>query len=201
MYYELEDNDSAYSEPGNIRDYPELPRKVSFNLGRRIETELATPLRFAMHPEWGRDMLLFWGSRVPLIRKDLIAAMREAGVDNIDTYDAVIYNPYTKTDVDDYQAVNIIGLVSAADLIASEYTSYGKAVNLDAVFTHIVIDDNAASGALMFRMQESVTTVVVHESVKRHLESKFPTLSFTAAVKDELVVDDDENEGGDDDDE
>src|SRR2546428_2555479 len=123
MYYELDDRHSYYAEPGHIQEYPTLPRKVSFLLGRRISVPLPTPLRFAMHPTWGRDFLLFMGSKVPVMRKDLIAALREVGVDNLDTYDAIIYDPYNNKDVLDYQAVNIIGVVAAADLAASDYES------------------------------------------------------------------------------
>lgn len=196
MYYEFRDRDSYYAEPGNIQEYPILPRKVSFILGRRISAPLPTPLRFAMHPTWGRDLLLFLGSQVPVMRKDLIAALREVGVDNIDTYDAIIYDPYNSRDVLDYQAVNIIGVVAAADLATSDYESFGETPNIDAIFAGPVIDDRRTAGALMFRMKESVTTVMVHERVKQHVGPRFPSLLFIPAVNqgDDKGIDDEGEE-------
>jgi hypothetical protein len=178
VYYELRDRDGAYKEPGHIETYPDLPDEASFNVGRRIEAQLPTPLRFGLDPEWGRDLMLIMGSRILLMRKDLIAALQEAGVDNLDLYDAVIANPYTGRDVLDYQAVNIIGLVAAADLSASDYESFGEEPEIDAIFGAVVIDEARARGALMFRMEESVMTVMVHERVKKFLQPKFASLLF-----------------------
>jgi len=181
MYYELLDKHSAYPDPASIGEYPDLPRGVSFNMGRRIDLPIATPLRFELDPDWGRDIAVFTGSRIPIMRKDLIQALRDAGVDNIDVYDAVVVDPRDQKQVHDYQAVNIIGLVSAANLGASDYESFGEAPSVDALFGNPVIDEKRAAGALMFRMQESVMTVMVHDRIKREIAQRFPTLEFIPA--------------------
>src|SRR5690349_9839457 len=116
MYYEMLDKRSAYADPAKIGEYPELPDDISFNVGERIGAVIPTPLRFELDPDWGRDIAVFTGSQIPLMRKDLIEALRSAGVDNLDTYDAIIVDPRDRREVHEYQAVNIVGLVAAADL-------------------------------------------------------------------------------------
>jgi rhodanese-related sulfurtransferase len=181
MYYELLDKRSAYPDPAKIGEYPELPDDVSFNMGERIAAPIATPLRFELDPDWGRDIAVFTGSQVPVMRKDLIQALRAAGVDNIDAYDAVIVDPRDQKEVHDYQAVNIVGLVSAANLAASDFESFGETPKVDALFGRPVIDEKRAAGALLFRMQESVMTVMVHDRVKNQIAPRFPTLQFNPA--------------------
>ena len=184
MYYQLDEKgDIYYEDAGHIDTYPELPRGVDLTGGERIDLKLDVPLRFRMDPEWGKDMTLMMGVQILLMRKDLIKALQEVGVDNLQLYDAVIENPYTGKDVMDYQAVNIIGLVAAADLDQSNYKAFSDPPTVDTLFRNIVIDESKTGGALMFRMAESVSTIIVHQRVKEHLEKRFPSLVFYPAGK------------------
>lgn len=181
MYYVLEDDSDRYEDAGHIEEYPALGEDTSLGVGHRVDTALTRPLRFKMNPAWGKDPLLIMGTEILLMRRDLVSAIEEAGVDNIDAYDAIVHNPYTGKDLPDYRAVNIIGLVSAADLDESDYESFGAPPHIDALFARVAIDEVRALGLLMFRMQESVSMLIVHERVKRHLEPRFPQLLFIPA--------------------
>lgn len=181
MYYLLDDDDDYYEDAGHIMVYPELPEKVSFLRGEKIAVPLTTPLRFKMDPEWGADPMIMMGSEILLMRDDLVKELRDAGADNIDTYDAIIANPYTGEDMENYKAANIIGLVAAADLSKSKYRAFSTPPQIDAIFTDVKIDESKAMGFLLFRMAESVSEIVVHEKVKKALEKKFPSLEFIPA--------------------
>lgn len=181
MYYKLRDNDNGYKDSGNICSYPELPPRVSFNMGRYIDQPLNEPLRFKMYPDWGSQPMLLWGSEITLMHKDLVATLQAAGVDNLQTFPAVLENPYTNEDLLDYLAINILGLVAAADLEKSDITAFSNPPRIDSITFSPKIDPAKANGALMFRMAESVMRIMVHEKIKIALEEKFPTLYFIEA--------------------
>lgn len=96
-----------------------------------------------------------------LMTKRLIAALEAAGVDNLQTFPAEITNSETGDVIRDYMVVNVIGLVSAADLAASTTTPLA-----DVKFFHtLVVDEKRANGLLMFRLAESRLDVIVEERV------------------------------------
>lgn len=178
MYYLIDDDDDYYEDSGHIMEYPQMPSNISFNSGARIASVLKTPLKFRMDPEWGSDPMLIMGVEIPLFHKDFVMELNKLGVDNIDTYDAEIENPYTNSVLKEYYAVNIIGIVAAADLSKSKFRSFSNPPAIDTVFTDLKIDESKVKGLLMFRMAESVTDIVVHEKVKKGLEKKYPSLEF-----------------------
>ena len=69
-------------------------------------------------------------------------------------------------------------LLAAADLAKSNYLAY-EAANRDLDFNSLSIDQAKTRSALMFRLAEASNGIVVHESVKRHVESSgIDTLTF-----------------------
>jgi hypothetical protein len=115
---------------------------------------------------------------LPLVSKRLADALKSAGVSNIDYYTAEIRNETTDENFCTYFAFNLVGLVAAADLSASNYDApEGPLISVD--FESLVIDEEKVRGVLMFRLAECVTAIVVHESVKRAIEAAgIDTLDF-----------------------
>ncbi len=72
---------------------------------RRPPTE---PIHAEVKKGYEGVMAEFWDNPVPLMTKKLLAALHQAGVRNIDTYSAEIYDPSTDTTYDNYVAFNII---------------------------------------------------------------------------------------------
>lgn len=125
--------------------------------------------RLRIHPEYESQP-------IPFMSRRLVEAMREAGVDNLDTYALELRNLRTGEVGLDHLAVNIVGMVSAADLSASDVDNSIPEV---IFFNSLAVDEDRARGLLLFRLKESITTVLVHEKVKRHLEvSGIDTLMF-----------------------
>ncbi len=104
-----------------------------------------------------------------LMRKDLLAALRAAGVDNLEDYPAIIHSKRGNPDCLDYVAVNVIGAIAAANLEESEISDEGNGM-IDMSFDSLVIDEEKAGGQLLFRLAESVTTVIIHEKVVEQLK-------------------------------
>jgi hypothetical protein len=176
MYYLLE----CFGPPDRERAAIDtVPRGLYWNRGRRFEQPVSEPLEVIldgdglMMPMFNRGILLF--------SDELVEAVRDAGVDNIDCYDAVLVDPVGGKRHTNYKAVNIIGMVAAADLAASEFHAPSGRALIDTDFDTLVLDEERANGLLLFRLAESVNAIVVHARVKQHLEKRgIPNLDFVA---------------------
>jgi hypothetical protein len=185
VYYRLLVND--FVEPGPYRTRPIAAGKFDdtpWLVGKLLTpAERPTaPLRFELwaYSDGQTGVAELLDDIIPLMRNDLVARLKAAGVDNLETFPAVLTDPARPNAViDDYRAVNIVGLVKCADLDASEYDDFAGAGIVTLGFNKLIIDDRKAGGALMFRLAEAVTTVVVHQRVKDALPANdFPYLLF-----------------------
>ena len=174
MYYMLECYGPKYEERQAIDI---VPTGFSWMRGLEFTSPPDAPLEVLMDgdgimmPMFDRGILLF--------RDDLIKAIESAGVDNLDCYDAVLIDPVANVRYENYRAVNIIGLVAAADLSKSEYSAPSGVPLIDTDFDSVVIDEEKAMGLLMFRMAECLSAIVIHEKVKQHIErAGIPYLDF-----------------------
>jgi hypothetical protein len=124
-----------------------------------------------MVPMFNRGILLW--------QDELIEAVKRAGVDNIQCYECVLIDPISGIRHQNYKAVNIIGLVAAADLSKSIYSAPSGVPLIDTDFDSVVIDEKKTNGMLLFRMAECVSAIVVHEAVKKSIEdSGIPYINF-----------------------
>ena len=109
-------------------------------------------------------------SNPPVTTNEFIEALLEVGIDNLAIYDAVLRSwPDGEVEHKNYKAFNIIGLVKAAGP-ETEFSTESR--DGDASIQKLQADTSAIKGLYMFRLAESWDTIVVHEKVKNHLESK-----------------------------
>jgi len=109
-------------------------------------------------------------SNPPVATTEFIEALIEVGVDNLITYDAVLQSRIDAEHIiKGYKAFNIIGLVKVAGP-ETEFATESR--DGDASIEKLQADTGAIKGLYMFRLAESWDTIVVHEKVKNHLESK-----------------------------
>ena len=107
-------------------------------------------------------------------------ALCDAGVDNLDVYDAVLRSEDGTVEYKGFKAYNILGLVRAADLKKTVFNGPPGTRLIDASIDSLAIDPDKAMGILMFRLAENVSAVIVHERVKRFIEPmNFPYVQFT----------------------
>lgn len=106
---------------------------------------------------------------VSVMSARLSEALTAAGVDNIDYYPVILTNTETG-ETYDYLAYNLVGKIAIADLVQSDYTAYDATPVADVGFKGLVIDEAKARGMLMFRLSENLSTILVHESVRDHVE-------------------------------
>lgn len=177
---------SATEEHVHISKGPKLPLYYdNWCDGKKIDIELSLPLEYLVEDFDEHGGLLrsyYYALAAPLMSKKLIKALRECGVNNLDTYDANIRFLSNGKINQDYQAVNIIGLVKAANMNKSNYTTSGLSDDnndkLSVWFDNMIIDEESIKDLLFFRMAESLSTVLVHKSIKEEIEKDFPDLKF-----------------------
>jgi len=171
---------SSGEEAMLLRPLPSVGEAGWFR-GLRFDAPPSSPLIVGVVEEYEEDTVpLSWSSSVPLMRDDLVAALRACGVDNFDAYPAVIAGEETGLELHGYSAVNLVGLVRAASPAGTVYWPGTASRLLDADIDSLAIDPARTMGLLMFRLAECVTGVVVHDSVRRALEgrSEFRDLRF-----------------------
>ncbi|NTX66198.1 hypothetical protein HUA74_36625 [Myxococcus sp. CA051A] len=123
--------------------------------------------------------LLDYFNTANLMSNAFHAALLEAGVDSLDVYDAVIQSEDGTVVHRGYKVFNVIGLVRAANLAETVFHTPDSSRLIDASIDHLAIDGDKPRGLKLFRLAENVSAVLVHEDVKRVLESKaFPHLRF-----------------------
>lgn len=182
MYFRLrceypKDDDGGYYMAKDGIDFEGVK---SWALGAKFSQPPPDPIRVELIPVEGYtgEPASMFDEYMCLMRKEMVAALLGCGVDNLDVYSAVLFDANRPAKFE-YFAVNIIGLVAAADLRKSEWTNYDGEPRIDTQFDTLVIDRDKARGLMMFRLAEDTAVIVVHERVKRALEAAtIPLLRF-----------------------
>jgi hypothetical protein len=124
------------------------------------------PFVFSVDNPGGEPLFDFYSGRCLMSRR-LVDTLRAEGVDNLQTFDAELRDAATGASRRDFVVVNVLGLVAAADLDASQSITLGEG----HVFTDLKIDASKACGLLMFRLAESLIDVIVHERIAKAIEA------------------------------
>ncbi len=141
--------------------------------GARFSTTPPDPLILTWDPEHESGVRLpLYGAGMVLMSKPLVGALEEAGIDNLDKYPVVIRSTVGQPDCHDYWAVNIIGVISAVDRANSIIFDEPDGPLISVMFEKLALDESKIKGQLLFRLAESVGTILVHELIVKHLQSK-----------------------------
>ena len=157
---------------------PRLPRGP-WKTGQLIAYQVPEPLIYELDPAYPGLLLPMYKAAAPLMRDDLLAVLRTAGVDNIQLYQAILRDPAKGNEYAEYKAVNVGGVISAADLERSVMMGTTDSRMIDADFDSLVLDETRIGGPLLFRLAESVSAIVVHEKVRQAIEARgIPGMTF-----------------------
>ena len=172
-------------EPDNFSDYgvtqkPDLPGDVSFLRGARITEKLPNPLVFEVDYPKSEEPPHLLGDVIPIASDRLVRELRNAGVDNFETFPAVLHNPSTRKEWKDFWAFNALGLVAWVNMEESEYDTImkgsSKGVRTPLVGFHTIVHDKTKTrdDLLMFRLAESPSALIIHDRVDKHLVAHTP---------------------------
>lgn len=176
MYYLLEIDTFPKPRPYRIRTmgWNEDEDDYDFIIGNIISTTYDKPFEFELweSKKGNNGYAEFYYESFPLMSDKLIEALKEAGVDNIQLFPAVLKDLKTGFERSDYKVVNVIGKLKAADMEKSNPIDMGGSGAIAVGFKNLTIDMHNTHGLLLFRLAESITSLVIHESVKNILEKK-----------------------------
>lgn len=174
MYYLIQAD--IYSNYGVVEE-PELPcPDISFLTGRKIKTPVPLPLIFTTNFDARNPPRGFTGNTIPVWSLPLINLYKSIGVDNIQSFDAKLINSESGKSWPEYKAVNIIGLLAAADLTKSKYIKICDSP--DGIpfigFEKLVLNSKKTEGKLLFRLAECPTQLLAHEKLIDALKNNSP---------------------------
>src|SRR5205809_3545758 len=95
-----------------IGNEPELPRGP-WMTGQLITytDEIREPLVFELDPGYPGPLRPMYKADAPLMREDLLKALAEAGVDNLQPFPALLRDPTSGEEHSNYKAVNVVGVI------------------------------------------------------------------------------------------
>jgi len=153
----------------------DLLSDVNFGGGAIIQKTLPAPLVFetgysAQEPPTGMLSNLY-----TVMSDELIKALQDAGVSNLQCFPAEVRSSVDGTVWNNYKVVNVVGLISCANLQESEYTFIADRCREGAMpllaFEDLKIDPVRAGGQLFFRLAEAPGTIIVSSRVVEYLRS------------------------------
>lgn len=151
---------------------PKVPE--SFSTGRVIKGPLENPLVFQSNFTKDEPPSHLIGSRFPVMSRTLVRLLENTGVDNLQTFPAIIKSKDAQTSWDEFFAVNIVGSIACADLDASEFRTIsegGPGIRTLLVMKKLVIKKEAVPrDLLLFRLNEDPLWMIAHETVVRALK-------------------------------
>ncbi|MDF1553070.1 MAG: hypothetical protein P1P84_08415 [Deferrisomatales bacterium] len=142
---------------------------VYWNSGDIISTHLPDTFHLQLDVEQGEALVPMFNPGILVMHDDMISTLRIAGVDNFQTFSAVISDEVRNVIHTNYKVVNIIGKVACANLSMSQHTAHGEPI-MDVDFDSLVIDESRTHGLLMFRLAECVSAIVIADSVREALQ-------------------------------
>lgn len=178
MYYKLMQTpvlDGLY-----MTHSPQLGMGVDWLSAIRHTGEVPVPLEINLDPTFGTTLPDFLDDSLLLMSDQMVEAIRRAGVDNIDTYKAVLIDQENDKRFENYNAVQIIGRIAAADLGESDVFDPENIGHTLVQFRKLVVDESKITNALMFRLHENISTILIHDRVKDELEKL--DLNFVSIV-------------------
>ena len=157
-------------ESGLITVEPDL-MEGTWMTGQPLRHELVLPLEYGVDPAYpGRPPSLNSQLAAPVLSLSLLRVLQSAGVDNLQVFEAIVRDPGNGATYDDFRAVNVVGLVRAANMFESKVVPGSELTLLDVDFEALVVDEAKTRGLLLFRLAEAVNAIVVHEAVKQAVE-------------------------------
>lgn len=152
--------------------------KDSWLFGKPFLKPPKEPVVVKIRQNHEQGQLLDYFGTARLMSDAFLEAVRSAGVDNLDVYDAVLKGSDGSQHTG-YKAFNVIGMVDAADMAKSRFSDPDGSRLIDASLDGLVIDPQKARGLLMFRLAQYTAAVMVHARVRAAIEARnFPNIIF-----------------------
>lgn len=167
----------APSGPGSRIEVPPEVESRDFQRGSWIQLEPQFRADFEVVVHGAPDPLPHWlGDRTPVVSAPLLAALRRAGVDNVQSFPVLVRRAESGERIEGFSLLNVVGAVDAADPEASR----GE-VLIDedpgpklTQYSHLVLARDRTQDLNLFRLADSPSVLLVHDRVKQKLWADAP---------------------------
>lgn len=168
MYYNL--SVSVYQDLG-VTDYKEVSNyAANFTCGKYNKEPIDQNFEVEVNFTEKDPPTDYISSYIHLMSNRFIQALKNAGVDNLQTYPITLKNSELGLYWKDYSIVNFVGIMACADL---ERSVIGNKLFSGYTFKKLVVDVEKANGALLFILEESASgEVLVHYDVAVQMFTK-----------------------------
>ena len=153
-------------------------RFVRFKTGQPLGADFeAGPVVFKLDAELRNGPLPTFFSGPALVSTvGFYEDLKQSGVDCIEARPAVLEDPVDGRSIQGYVLLNIVGLVSCADMPASEAETLGEDMT---IINRLVLNSKRLPEFDLFHVAEDTDNIVVSERVYRHLKAKnYPDVYF-----------------------
>jgi hypothetical protein len=170
MYFRLMRDPDARRKGLNVAAFGEQTRDgFAWNMGQKFSRPIDHEIRCVLNARGGTelpDAVLY--KAIPLFSGRFLDLLRSSGVDNIDAYPASVVDVAGNVLEKRYWAVNLVGLIACVDRDASSFDSNSREPLLE--LRKLVVDIAKTRGALMFRLAERPSFILVAESVRAAID-------------------------------
>jgi hypothetical protein len=178
-------------ERARVLRAPDAVAHLDFMRGASIPAPPPTPWVFDIEAGSGRHPHLL-GGRIPMASDDLLRVLTDAGVDNIQTFPALLQRR-GGAEWRQHSVLNVIGLVDATDLEASTGTvlAEGDTGPTRIEFQNLVLSRRKTLGLPIFRLFHDPAQLLVDDRLLRALNKHRPPegwgfAAFEVEVSDSL---------------
>lgn len=160
-----------------------LPLELSFISGTVIKTS-PEPMVFTTNATAQDSLPDFAGGSIPVMSQRFLALLVQGGADNLQIFPIIVKSEIDGTTWDGFFAVNILDLIQCADLSASDYTEIFHGLY---DFDVLAIDPAKTNEALLFRLQESPSIIIMHKSIGKYIMENDPDHQLIGWDVDEII--------------
>lgn len=176
-----------------ITKCPPCRDDTGFMRGVEVRKESLPPLYFQVDFQEDEAMPHFLDYTVPLASHSFLEVLKKIGVVNFQAFPAFVRNEETGQEWSDYYAFNVIGLLKCANLEKSDYDILMRGDNDKGIppllaFHEIVLHRPFLNHLRMFRLAESPSELIIHETIVNELVKKRPDEGWGIEIVDLEMV-------------
>ena len=157
-----------------IKKHPGLPDNIFLCSGLPTKAP-SQPLVYLVSSTAANPPPHFESETVPVMSRLLLGELHGLGIDNLQTFEAVLRNPDSGEEWPDYAAVNVVGLISCA---SPRSTGTVLATQVGGIplmlYQELLIVPALARGTRLFRLAESPQTLLMADDVIDRLFDRAP---------------------------
>jgi len=163
-----------------MRSKPEFPSEcfdgvpslgAPWIFGKKLSAPPAGLLEYRLSNDHRDPPYLLYELPHPLMRRTLLEQLVAGGVDNIETFDAVLHHPVAGLLREEYVAFNIIGLIATSELAARAMENYEEFEFQTDEIEGIVPDySRIPPGVLLSRLADRMGRILISNRLRDHID-------------------------------